>query len=227
MNTLAIYEDVARTGRLYSLARLALTLNEARVWNDPELAKNLVYEYMGLANDIADIYATTVKNVDPDDLHALAYQALVRAAERYDVSKHKEFKAYAGRIIRNELNRAYTTERDYARRHVSIDAPTSDEDDAGMHERIPDASEVGKRPGSHLEKSELVQLVRDALETIDDQFERDALETVIIGGKTVREAEPILGRNRSSIVYAYQRAFDKLRAYLAQHGVSSDSIDAF
>jgi RNA polymerase sigma-B factor len=90
-------------------ARTAECLAEASQTDDPELHRQLLDEVVVLNMPVARSIAHRFqrKGITDEDLHQVAYVALVRAARDYDVSFDRDFLSYAVPTIRGELKKHF------------------------------------------------------------------------------------------------------------------------
>lgn len=81
-------------------------------------SEKLVLDNMNLARFVAKKYMNT--GIEYDDLQQMAFEGLVRAAARFDVSKGYAFSTYACRCIENGIKRYFEKKRISAE---SLDEP--------------------------------------------------------------------------------------------------------
>lgn len=91
--------------QLYSSSRGLI--RRKRKFPSSELRNEIVVGHLGLARSLAArYYIMCDKKIEFDDLHQIAYEALISAAHYYVPSSRAKFKTYARRCIENKLKRS-------------------------------------------------------------------------------------------------------------------------
>ncbi len=102
-------EKVARPTRQQRADETTAALEQACTTTDPEERHRFLDEVvrlnMGVARAIAHRYRN--RGVAEEDLEQVAYLALVRAAQKFDLSQHADFLSYAVPTIRGELKKHF------------------------------------------------------------------------------------------------------------------------
>lgn len=150
-------------------ARSARTYNDAALWQQytgdrrRSVRNQLVEANLGLAAHIARRYSG--RGID-EDLRQVAFLALVKAVERFDVSRGVPFSAFAGRTIEGELKRHF---RDTT---WTLRVPRA------VKERSLYVAKLGEQLAQQLGRSPTVAEVAEYLEISTDEV----VEAVAAGG---------------------------------------------
>ena len=175
-------------------------------------ADALFHLHLNLADRIAGGYGN-IAGVMPDDIQALAREALNRAAQSYDASKGG-FEPYAARVIRNALNDLHGKQARHARVMVTVEPPQdATTTQTSFVEQAADPAEDVALLVSRVES-------RAILEELLAQL--PARTRSILGemaqGRSYAEIGEKLGVSKQAIHKTAAAALDQLRDHLNQRG---------
>ncbi len=171
----------------------------------------LVTDHLAFANRIAAGYAN-IAAITPDDLQAIAHQALHRAALKYDPA-HGTFEAYAGRAIRNALNDLHAKQARHAQHEVVIETPAGETTQGAFIEQSPDPQQDVALLVSRVESREVLETLLAVLSP-----RTRSILGCVAQGLSYAEMGERLGISKQAAHKAATIAMDDLRDHLAARG---------
>jgi RNA polymerase sigma factor (sigma-70 family) len=172
----------------------------------------LVSENIGLATHIANTYRN-IRGVDLDDIIQEARKGLVKAVRDYDPSKGK-FSAYAGTVIRNDLNKLYGKQDRIAKREDhSLDEPVGEEGTQTKQDLI-EGSLASPEPS--IDSTETSDIIMAEVAKLPERPQ--AVVRSYMAGKNGEETAKELGITRQAVNSMLRGALDLLQKRLKLAG---------
>jgi len=176
---------------------------------------DLFKDNMGLAGAIAGEYSN-IPGIDREDLQQKAKIALLRAAQAYDAERGVQFAGFAGRVIRNELNRVYHSE---TRRAGVVTDSLDRQTNEGFS--VADAYEgaSGASVTAGVEQEELAGILDDLIGRLPER-PRTAVRDFMEGRSGVETART-LGISKQAVNKMLGNAMGVLKYGLKSRGVTA------
>lgn len=173
---------------------------------------DLVKENMGLAVTIANDYKN-IPGVEMADIIQQARVALVKAAFAFDANRGVPFGAYAGRVIRNELNTLYQRGAKAKRGEaVSLDEQIG-ENGESLHEIFPGQD---GRDVSEIERQETQQIIGELVARLPERPR--AIVRGFMAGRSGEEIAKEIGISRQMVHRILRGALAVIRQQLKSLG---------
>ena len=160
---------------------------------DVSAIDELISRNRGLTAHIANRYKSFIErrnDIELDDLMQAGHIGILTAAGAYAPERGAKFSTYAVFFMRKEMRRTLgirTSKRDLADYALSLDAPFDDDGDTSLIDTIA-ANDVNLL--ENIEKDELYTAVRAAVERIECNSQRKAVENYYLNNQsTVQIAE--------------------------------------
>lgn len=165
-------------------------------------------------------YNARSDRLDPEDLVQDVFLRVIKSAHTFDPGK-ASFRTWLFRIARNRCIDANRRERII--RFIPIGRKA---ERAGSQDQleVEDALvDQGADVASSVMRASVVQAVRDCIEELDHQDEKQAIVLYYLGDKVYREIGDVLGKSTSMARNRVKAAQDKVRRCLERKGINAVS----
>jgi RNA polymerase sigma-70 factor (ECF subfamily) len=155
---------------------------------------------------------------DAEDLVQDIFVRVIRAAHTFN-PRRASFGTWVFRIARNRCIDVFRRQQ-----RVQIVPIGQRAEQDGYEEEIAPEDEIadqGEGVESALVRASVVEAVRDCIDGLDNEEERQAILLYYLGGKVYREIGKVLGKSTSMARNRVESAQDKVRRCLEQKGISS------
>lgn len=165
-------------------------------------------------------YNARSDRLDPEDLVQDVFLRVIKSAHTFDPGK-ASFRTWLFRIARNRCIDANRRERII--RFIPIGRKperAGSQDQLEVEDALVDQ---GADVASSVMRASVVQAVRDCIEELDHQDEKQAIVLYYLGDKVYREIGDVLGKSTSMARNRVKAAQDKVRRCLERKGINAVS----
>jgi RNA polymerase sigma-70 factor (ECF subfamily) len=165
-------------------------------------------------------YNARSDRLDPEDLVQDVFLRVIKSAHTFDPGK-ASFRTWLFRIARNRCIDANRRERII--RFIPIGRKperAGSQDQLEVEDALVDQS---ADVASSVMRASVVQAVRDCIEELDHQDEKQAIVLYYLGDKVYREIGDVLGKSTSMARNRVKAAQDKVRRCLERKGINAVS----